>query len=416
MNFIGRLFLRRGPDYERALKEASMGMVRVRDPELLVRMIARFIDLKIRTTRTGILLLDEAKNRYIFKASRGKEKIPLGLVKIDRDSPLIKWFTEEGAVPFKRKDVLVYEDLVGWFGDAELIRQKEDLILSLGQLRKEMERFKAAVCVPSFYKDKLLGVLILGEKLSGDRYTEEDINVLVTLANDAAMAIRNAQLFEDLRKTNEELLQKVKEIEELRKREHENYFQTILALAETIDAKDPYTDGHLQKVTEWGMKTAEELFAAKGLSLDEESKETIRVALRLHDIGKVGIPDEILHKPGPLDAEQWDKMKVHPEIGERILGPLRRLKKIALIIRHHHENYDGLGYPNGLGKETIPFESRIIAVVDAYHAMISKRPYRDRLSEEEAIEELKRGAGTQFDPEVVDAFLKVYGKGKNFKK
>jgi len=409
VNIIKRLFWEKRYNYQLALKEASKRMVQVTDPELLLKMIVRFIDLRIRTTRTGILLLDEAKNRYIFKASRGSDRIPLGLVKIDRESPLIRWFTEEEIVPFKRKDALVYKELKGWLGDERVISQREDLIILLGGLKKEMERFKAAVCIPSFYKEKLLGILILGAKLSGDIYTDEDLDLLVTLANDAAMAVRNAQLFEDLRKTNIELLQKIEDIRKLRKREHENYFQTVLALAETIDARDPYTHGHLEKVTQYGMKTAEVLFRTRGLPMEDDFKETLRTALRLHDIGKVGMPDRILHKTGPLNDKQWTEMRQHPEIGAHILEPLEQLqlKKVASIIRHHHENYNGSGYPDGLKADAIPIESRIIAVVDAYHAMTSKRSYRNKLANDKALEELKKNAGTQFDPEVVDAFLKT---------
>lgn len=408
MNIIKRLFWKKRYDYQLALKEASKGMVQVTDPELLLKMIARFIDLRIRTRHTGILILEEEKDRYVFKASRGKERIPLRLIKLDRDSPLIRWFTPLDSVePFKKRNVLVYDDLSGWLRDASLFEGREDLRLELMQIKKEMERFRAAVCIPSFYKEKLLGILILGAKLSGAPYTEEDLNLLITLANDAAMAVRNAQLFEDLRKTNIELLQKIEDIKSLREKERENYFQTVLALAETIDARDPYTDGHLEKVTHYGMRTAEVLFRARGLPMEDDFKETLRTALRLHDIGKVGIPDRILYKTGRLNDKQWTEMRRHPEIGAHILEPLKQLKKVTSIIHHHHENYDGSGYPDGLKADVIPIESRIIAVVDAYHAMTSKRPYRNKLQDDMALEELKKNAGTQFDPEVVDAFLKT---------
>jgi len=418
VNIIKRLFWEKRYNYQLALKEASKRMVQVTDPELLLKMIARFIDLRIKTRHTGILLLQEEKDRYVFKASRGKERIPLRLIKLDRDNPLIRWFTtldsehltgftEKDTAPFKKRNALIYDDLNGWLKDARLFEGREDLRLELMQIKKEMERFRAVLCIPSFYKEKLLGILILGAKLSGDPYIEEDLNVLITLANDAAMAVRNAQLFEDLRKTNLELLKKIEDIKKLREKEYENYFQTVMALAETIDARDPYTDGHLEKVTQYGMKTAEVLFRTRGLLMEDDFKETLRAALRLHDIGKVGTPDSILHKTGRLSARQWTEMRWHPEIGAHILEPLRQLKKVVSIIRHHHENYDGSGYPDGLKADAIPIESRIIAVVDAYHAMTSKRPYRNKLPNDIALEELKKDAGTQFDPEVVDAFLKT---------
>lgn len=410
MKSIRRLFSKRRYDYQRALKEASSGMVQVTDPELLLSMIAQFIDLRIQARRAGFLILEEEKNRYVYKASKGMEKIPLGLVKLEVNSPLIQWFTEESNPPLVKRDVLVYEDLKNWLEDKKFLGKNETLGVKLERIKEEMDRFKAAVCIPSFYKKRLLGILVVGAKLSGERFSEEDLDILITFANNAAMGVRNAQLFEGLRKANIDLKEKIDEIEKFRIKEQENYFQAVLALAETVDARDPYTQDHLEKVTQYGMRTAEELYRSRGLTMGEDFKRTLRTALRLHDIGKLGMSDSILHKPGPLNEKEWARMRQHAEIGTRILKPLKSLDKVAHIIRHHHENFDGSGYPDGLKKEEIPIEARIVAVVDAYHAMISTRPYRTKLLRSKAIEELSSNAGTQFDPEVVTAFLKVYRK------
>ncbi|MFC1666790.1 HD-GYP domain-containing protein [Candidatus Omnitrophota bacterium] len=220
-------------------------------------------------------------------------------------------------------------------------------------------------------------------------------DLFIALSNGVAIAIENARNF--------------MELEKFRGRERESYFQTVLALAKTVDEKDPYTRGHLDKVTRYGMEVLEELSDSIKSKIDKEELET---ALLLHDIGKIGVPDSLLHKKGKLTPEEWSIMKQHPGIGARIIKPVIKLKRVGRIIRHHQERYDGTGYPDGLKGEEIPLESRIIAVVDAYHAMIFDRPYRKALSEEAALSELKNNTGTQFDPIVVDAFIKARGKGK----
>jgi putative nucleotidyltransferase with HDIG domain len=222
---------------------------------------------------------------------------------------------------------------------------------------------------------------------------------LLTISNEAAIVIENAKNFLELKK--------------LREKEKENYFQTILALARTVDEKDAYTRGHLDEVTRYGVIVAEELAESLKITIDMEELKT---ALLLHDIGKIGIPDALLHKTSGLTPEEFEIMKQHAEIGARIIEPIEKLKKIGKIIKHHQEKYNGTGYPDGLKGEDIPLESRIVAVVDAYHAMISDRPYRKALPEEMALNELKNCRGAQFDPLVVDAFLKAYEKGKIVKR
>jgi len=175
----------------------------------------------------------------------------------------------------------------------------------------------------------------------------------------------------------------------------------IYALAATVDAKDHYTYGHSRKVSDYSVAIAE------ALGLPQDRIATIRAASLLHDIGKVGIPDSILSKQGPLTDEEWEPVKVHPKLGVEILRHIIDLVNCLPAILHHHERYDGKGYPSGLKGNNIPLEGRILAVADAYDAMTSPRPYREQLSSQQAINELKRCAGTQFDPELVDVFSKL---------
>ncbi|HEY55566.1 MAG TPA: diguanylate cyclase [Dehalococcoidia bacterium] len=175
----------------------------------------------------------------------------------------------------------------------------------------------------------------------------------------------------------------------------------IYALAATVDAKDHYTYGHSRKVSEYSVAVAE------ALNLPQDKVATIRAASLLHDIGKVGIPDSILSKEGPLTDKEWEPVKVHPQLGVEILRHIIDLVNCLPAILHHHEHYNGKGYPSGLKGDSIPIEGRILAIADAYDAMTSPRPYREQLSAQDALDELKRCAGTQFDPELVEIFLEL---------
>lgn len=172
----------------------------------------------------------------------------------------------------------------------------------------------------------------------------------------------------------------------------------IYALAATVDAKDHYTYGHSRKVSDYSVAIAE------ALDMPQDRIATIRAASLLHDIGKVGIPDSILSKEGPLTDEEWEPVRIHPKLGVEILRHIIDLVNCLPAILHHHEHYDGKGYPSGLKGDSIPLEGRILAIADAYDAMTSPRPYREQLSSQSALEELRRCAGTQFDPELVELF------------
>jgi len=178
----------------------------------------------------------------------------------------------------------------------------------------------------------------------------------------------------------------------------------ISTLILTEEAKDPYVHGHSKRVA----KCCLEIAGAMGLS--EEKQKTIERAGILHDLGKLGIADSILQKPGKLNDEEWELMRKHPRRAVEILGPLNFLSEEKKIITHHHERYDGKGYPDGLKGEQIPLESRIMAVVDTFDAMNSARAYRKALSRDVILAELKKVSGTQLDPYVVDVFLKLIEK------
>ncbi|KGG80096.1 hypothetical protein Y919_08190 [Caloranaerobacter azorensis H53214] len=179
------------------------------------------------------------------------------------------------------------------------------------------------------------------------------------------------------------------------------YMETIQALTNAMEAKDAYTSGHAERVGKYAVKLA------RALNLSDRRIENIKNAAILHDIGKIGIDDQILRKPGKLTYEEYEKIKKHPSIGAEILKEVNFLKEVSSIVRHHHERYDGKGYPDGLKEDEIPVEAAILAIADVYDAMTSDRPYRKALTKEVALSEIEKNAGTQFNPEFAKMFVKV---------
>lgn len=176
----------------------------------------------------------------------------------------------------------------------------------------------------------------------------------------------------------------------------------IFTLASALESKDYYTRGHSERVANYA------LHLARSLELSEHEQQIVWRAAQLHDIGKIGIPDAILNKPGILDEDEWTIMRSHPEMGEKICSSLSFARDFLPMIRHHHERFDGTGYPDGLRGEEIPYLARIVSIADAVDAITSQRSYRPTRTPEEALEELARGKGSQFDPHLVQVFIKSY--------
>lgn len=187
--------------------------------------------------------------------------------------------------------------------------------------------------------------------------------------------------------------------------EQQAHFQMVLALGNAIDAKDSYTaNGHSRPLALMAVNVG------RALGLRGQELMELRYGALLHDVGKIGVPDAILHKPSHLSEDEWRLMRQHPAIGARILEPVPALAPAARIVRHHHERYDGHGYPDGLQGDDIPLGARILAVVDAYSAITDDRVYRRARSHDEAVQELLGNAGTQFDPLIVETFLALAGQ------
>ncbi len=256
-------------------------------------------------------------------------------------------------------------------------------------------RTLSMVCVPLRLKGKTIGVLQAINKLSGPTvrptihewpdFSDQDRQLLETLSHQVAIAIENARLYSDLKKS---------------------FYDTVEALAEAIEKKDRYTGGHTKRVVHYSV------CIAKYLDLTPDELERIKLGALLHDVGKIGIEDKILKKGAPLDPEEWKVMQTHPEQGYDIMNRVEGLKDVIGGMRYHHERWDGKGYPLGLKGEEIPLIARIIAVADTYDAMVSTRPYRKGMDPKIAFDEILRYRGTQFDPTVVDAFEKAFRNEK----
>jgi HD-GYP domain-containing protein (c-di-GMP phosphodiesterase class II) len=244
-----------------------------------------------------------------------------------------------------------------------------------------MKLMEAELMVPLLVSTNLIGFICLGIRDEDENYSIEDIYMLEGLGNQAAIALSNALSFSRLETT---------------------YLQTIESFAHALEAKDYYTQGHSRRVMELS------LLIGKKLSLANDQLEKLKIASLLHDIGKIGISDNILNKPGRLTDDEYERIKEHPAIGISILSPLKYFDEINSIILHHHEKWNGFGYPNMLKKDEIPVLSRIIAVADAFDAMTSNRSYRDAMTLGAAVSEIKKYSNTQFDPAIVNALLEIH--------
>jgi diguanylate cyclase (GGDEF)-like protein len=242
--------------------------------------------------------------------------------------------------------------------------------------------FEAAIA-PLTLDGGRLGCIAVAPPANGD-FTERQLRLLAGIAHQSKLALANAGNFNTLERT---------------------FLETVEALANALEANDEYTSSHARWITDLSLKVGEEL------GLEGSSLKRLELGALFHDIGKIGIPETILSKPGPLTPDERKVVEMHPELGEKIIAPIDRLEEVRPIVRHCHERFDGDGYPDRLRGEEIPIEARIILVCDAYHAMTTDRPYRKRLPKTEALRRLQEAAGTQFDPRVVEACVRLLASG-----
>jgi HD-GYP domain-containing protein (c-di-GMP phosphodiesterase class II) len=275
-------------------------------------------------------------------------------------------------------------------GIAGKVGQTGEMILKQSRAKNAP---RAILCVPlkalairglwEEFEESIVGVIELIHQ-EHRVFSKEDVDLIQAFSNLAAIAINNQRLFVEV----------------------QDALYTVQTLADAIDIKDPVTSGHSRRVTQLSLAIYDELNDIP------EERRYIELAGLLHDVGKIGIREEVLMKPGSLTPEEFKHMEEHPTIGYHLLKGPRFLRKILPAVLYNQERYDGKGYPKGLKGEEIPLSARIIAVADAFDAMTNDRPYRKALSVEEALEEIRKNSGTQFDPKVVEAFFKAFKKGK----
>ncbi len=319
--------------------------------ELIVEITVKALEAK-----TGVLMLLDEKNDelYVKTASGFRDTLKNLRIKVGEEGP-------------------------GWVAK----HKKPLLIPQLHKLKPEEENdpfVPPLLSVPLTFQDKIVGVLAVSGKWGGGNFGDDELVILSNLASQTAVAVENERLNLDAEKT---------------------YLETISALAIAVEARDTYSRGHLDRVSQYSVRTSQKL------GLEEQAIKDIKDGAELHDLGKIGISDDILKKGKNLSDEETKIMNKHAVIGEAIIKPVRRLSNLCEIVRHHHEWLDGSGYPDGLVGDEISIGAKILCVVDSFDAMTTDRPYRKALSVDEAKNELKKYIGIRYDAKVVEAFLSI---------
>jgi response regulator RpfG family c-di-GMP phosphodiesterase len=247
------------------------------------------------------------------------------------------------------------------------------------------ESIRSYIVFPLKTPQRTVGVLNLIRARDKHPFSNVDLEIINVLASQASISIENVKLYQNIR---------------------DNYLKTVRGFALAVEAKDRYTHGHSENVMKYT------IVLAKHLGMPEEELENVKYAGLLHDIGKIGVSELILNKPGRLTPSEFDEIKKHPSLGANIIADVPFLRPLVPMVLHHHEFFDGNGYPNGIKGDQIPFGARILSVADAYEAMTSDRPYRRSLSQQTALEILVSGKGRQFDPQIVDTFSEILRSGQ----
>jgi putative nucleotidyltransferase with HDIG domain len=388
-------------DYKKELESASKSMIMIHDPKLLIKLIVRMIVHKVRIKHAGMLLYEPKKDAYILSISRGEmgEKVPEGFARFPKDSPLIRIFVEdEHKYLIHNRQALLAEDINKLIWRESVIEGGNGTKLLLQQVSDQMPMLNTVACVPAFYHHNLLAILLLGQKEDGTRFEQDELDFFSALASDAAMAIRNAQLFDELKREAE--------------RNRNLFIQTTIALSSAIEAKDAYTHGHTERVTKYSIAIARQMDLSGAYRFPPKFFENLYISGLLHDIGKIGVPESILCKKDKLTQEEYEIMKSHTTRGAEILQHLTEFEQCIDGVKYHHERYDGKGYPEGLKGEGIPMIAAIIGVADTFDAITTDRSYRKGMGKEVAIGEVRNNILKQFHPLPAQALIELYEKGQ----
>lgn len=347
----------------RTLLTVSQDLNRAQLLDELVKTASLTLVGELRVSSLAIFgVTRENQPRFDLLGVRGFAADRFSGLTIDRSSAFVKAFEKE-----------THPAQISRSGDNRFTKLLPDLRLAV---------FEHAV--PIIVKGDLKGFVFTGPKLSGDPYTDYDRDIMSFISNSIGIGMENVRLMEQLQVT---------------------YVATLRSLIQILESKDPYTRGHTERVASYSMALASRL------DLGPDDLRRILFGSLLHDIGKMGLRDDIINKPGPLTPEEWVQMKLHPVVGAQIVEKMEFLTGAIDIVRHHHESWDGKGYPDGLAGENIPLTARIVTVADSFDAMTTDRPYRKALSIAEAVRRIEESAGVQFDPRLAKVFV-AYVKEK----
>lgn len=264
----------------------------------------------------------------------------------------------------------------------------------------EVDKSNFLSCIATVNQNIPLILMIKNQHLSlVNKYAEEGADDFIFLPFDENNILLSIK---------KNIYKKRQRISQNRDLTQDTLVKMLIPLMRALDAKDNYTLEHTQNVAALSMKIADQL------NLNDNDKMLLQLSAYFHDIGKIGMPDNILQKSGALHEEEFNQIKSHPVIGSEIIGEIEELREVAKIIRHHHERYDGNGYPDGLAGQDIPYFSRILTVADVYDALTSKRVYKNELSKQHVLTEMKKNSGIQFDPTILKAFLDIAENDDNF--
>ncbi len=317
---------------------------------------------------SAIFILDESAKNYILFNAYGFKSNEIENIKI-----LGGWEEIVGEVIKKRKPIVVND-----IKKNKIFKKKEVRFF------KEKLPFNAFIAVPLIAKKKIEALLLVSSSKKRDKkFTQDDSRLLFAFADHVAIALANAKLHKKLK---------------------DSFLSTIKALITAVDAKDPYTHGHSERVMKYSMAIA------KYLDVTDEFSENLKLSSLLHDVGKIGIKDDILSKKGPLTESERKIIEKHPAIGEKIVSSIMNSENIIDGIKEHHEKFNGKGYPNALDKNNISLEGRTIAVADTYDTLTTDRPYQKAFTPKEAFFEIIASQGTHFDPRAVKAFEESFSK------
>jgi HD-GYP domain-containing protein (c-di-GMP phosphodiesterase class II) len=367
---------RRGERLE-ALVSIIRGISTTLDQDQILTRIIESAHTLLNAEASSLFLLDEGTGELIMHISRDVHQTRLPALRIPAGEGIIGHVVKTGETVLvseadaDERHYPAIDDISGLDTHSLLAVPLRTSKVVLGQERGTTD-------------EQIIGGLEAMNKVEGS-FTPEDARLLETLAEQAATVLHIARLYADA---------------------NELFLDTIKALVATIDAKDPYTEGHSQRVSDFSAAMAREL------EMPTETIHHITIGGLLHDVGKIGVPDAILSKPARLTDDEYEQMKEHPSIGANIMGQVRMLNEEIPALEQHHERLDGNGYPNGLRDVDISLFGRIVAVADVFDAMTSDRPYRDAISVEDSLEYLKKESGSQVDGICVEALIQAYQKGR----